>query len=159
MKFVGVALASLGLASAATVTKKVSYDDWKVYRMNVASNGAKVNDVVSKLDLQLWKGKPDSSEVVDVMVPPSQIKDFEASTSDVETRVMHDNLGLSIADEDTFSAYAGNFPRFWSNVDKTLMWKQLALLPMQHGSNLTIRLLITCNGSRILRLHTPRTLK
>jgi carboxypeptidase A4 len=121
MKFVGVALASLGLASAATVTKKVSYDDWKVYRMNVASNGAKVNDVVSKLDLQLWKGKPSSSDVVDVMVPPSQIKDFEASTSDVETRVMHDNLGLSIADEDTFSAYAGNSPRFWSNVDKTLI--------------------------------------
>jgi carboxypeptidase A4 len=115
MKFIGVALASLGLASAATVTKKVSYDDWKVYRMNVASNSAKVNDVVSKLDLQLWKGKPSSSDVVDVMVPPSQIKDFEASTSDVETRVMHDNLGLSIADEDTFSVYAGNFPRFRNN--------------------------------------------
>jgi carboxypeptidase A4 len=109
MKFIGVALASLGLASAATVTKKVSYNDWKVYRINVGSNAAKVNDVVSKFDLQLWKGKPSSSSVVDVMVPPSQIKDFEASTEDVETRIMHDNLGLSISDEDTFSVYAGDY--------------------------------------------------
>jgi carboxypeptidase A4 len=116
MKFIGVALASLGLASAASVTKKVSYDDWKVYRINIGSNAAKVNDVVSKFDLQLWKGKPSSSSVVDVMVPPSQIQDFEASTEDIETKLMHDNLGLSIADEDTFSVYAGIYPRFRSNV-------------------------------------------
>ena len=116
MKFLGVALASLGLASAASVTKKVSYDDWKVYRINIGSNAAKVSDVVSKFDLQLWKGKPSSSSVVDVMVPPSQIQDFEASTEDIETKVMHDNLGLSIADEDTFSVYAGIYPRFRTNV-------------------------------------------
>jgi carboxypeptidase A4 len=116
MKFLGVALASLGLASAASVTKKQSYDDWKVYRINVADNADKVSDVVSKFDLQLWKGKPSTSSVVDVMVPPSQIKDFEASTGDIETKVMHDNLGLSIADEDVFSVYAGNYPRFRSNL-------------------------------------------
>lgn len=144
MKFIGVALASLGLASAATVTKKISYDDWKVYRINVGSNAAKVNDVVSKFDLQLWKGKPASSDVVDVMVPPSQIKDFEASTSDVETRVMHDNLGLSIADEDTFSVYAGNFPRLRSNIDKMLTGYHsrrcsernlVQLIPLDRGSH------------------------
>jgi carboxypeptidase A4 len=116
MKFVSVALASLGLVSAATVTKKVSYDDWKVYRINVGSNADKVNDVVSKFNLQLWKGKPSTSSVVDVMVPPTQIKDFEASTGDIETKIMHDNLGLSIADEDTFSVYAGNYPSFRSNL-------------------------------------------
>jgi carboxypeptidase A4 len=116
MKFLGVALASLGLASAATVPKKVSYDDWKVYRINIGPNADKVNNVVSKFDLQLWKGKPATSSVVDVMVPPSQIKDFEASTADIETKVMHDNLGLSIADEDTFSVYAGNYPSFRSNL-------------------------------------------
>jgi carboxypeptidase A4 len=107
MKFLGVAVASLGLASAASVTKKATYDDWKVYRINVASNGAKVNDVVNKLQLELWKGQPLSSSVVDVMVPPSQVKDFEKSTADIETKVMHENLALSIADEETFSVYAG----------------------------------------------------
>ena len=109
MKFLGVALASLGLVSAASVTKKVSYDDWKVYRVNVGSNTAKFNDVVSKLQLEIWKGKPASSDVVDVMVPPSQVRDFETSTEDIETKVMHENLGLSIADEETFGVYAGKF--------------------------------------------------
>ncbi|CAO2652034.1 Nn.00g003170.m01.CDS01 [Neocucurbitaria sp. VM-36] len=106
MKFLGVTLASLGLASAATVTKKVTYDDWKVYRVNVGSNTAKFNDLVSKLQLETWKGKPASSDVVDVMVPPSQVLDFETSTEGIETKVMHENLGLSIADEESFGVYA-----------------------------------------------------
>jgi carboxypeptidase A4 len=106
MKFAGVALASLGLVSAASVTKGVSYDDWKVYRINVGSNAAKIEDAVTKFHLGLWKGKPSTSEVVDVMVPPAQIKDFEAFTQGVETKVMHENLGLSIADEQAFGAYA-----------------------------------------------------
>jgi predicted secreted hydrolase len=109
MKLLNVTLASLGLASAASVTKKVSYDDWKVYRVNVGSNAAKLDNVMSKLQLELWKGKPASSDVVDVMVPPTAVKDFEASTEDIETKVMHDNLGLSIADEETFSVYAGTW--------------------------------------------------
>ncbi|KAF2124252.1 hypothetical protein P153DRAFT_390803 [Dothidotthia symphoricarpi CBS 119687] len=106
MKLLSVALASLGLASAASVTKKISYDDWKVYRVNVGSDTAKFGKVVSKLQLETWKGKPATSDVVDVMVPPSQISDFEASTSDIETKIMHENLGLSIADEQGFEVYA-----------------------------------------------------
>ncbi|KAH9881131.1 hypothetical protein J1614_001626 [Plenodomus biglobosus] len=113
MKFVGVAFASLGLASAATVAKTVSYDEWKVYRVNAGSNTAKFKDVVSKLKLEVWKGNPASSDIVDVVVPPTQISDFESSTADIETRVMHENLGLSIADEnnDAFAvAAAGAAP-------------------------------------------------
>jgi len=109
MKFLGVTLASLGLVSAATVAKKVSYDDWKVYRVNVGSNAAKLEGVMSKLQLGLWKGKPASSDVVDLMVPPTAIQDFESSTVDFETKIMHNNLGLSIANETTFSTYAGTF--------------------------------------------------
>jgi len=108
MKLLGITLASLCFISAATVTKKVSYDDWKVYRVNVGSNTDKFMGVVDKLKLETWKGKPATSDVVDVMVPPSQISDFEASTADIDTAVMHENLGLSIADEDVFSVYAGN---------------------------------------------------
>lgn len=109
MKFLGVTLASLGLVSAATVAKKVSYDDWKVYRVNVGSNSAKLENVMSKLQLELWKGKPATSDVVDLMVPPTAVQDFEASTTDFETKIMHDNLGLSIANETTFSTYAGTY--------------------------------------------------
>jgi carboxypeptidase A4 len=107
MKFLGVSLASLGLASAASVARPVSYDDWKVYRVNVGPSAAKISDLMSKLQLELWKGEPASTDVVDVMVPPSAVDDFEASTADIETNVMHHNLGLSIADENTFSVYAG----------------------------------------------------
>lgn len=106
MKFLGVSLATLGLASAAAVTKKVSYDDWKVYRVNVGNNATDLKNLVSKLQLETWKGTPGTSEIVDVMVPPTQIRDFEASTDGIETQIMHENLGLSIADEETFSIYA-----------------------------------------------------
>lgn len=107
MKFLGVTLASLGLASAATVAKPVDYTNWKVFRVNVGSNAAKISDMMSKLQLELWKGKPASSEVVDLMVPPSSVKDFETSTEGLQTKLMHDNLGLSIANEQSFDVYAG----------------------------------------------------
>lgn len=111
MKVFGIAIALLGLASAASVAKKVSYEDWKVYRVNVGSNAAKLNDVVSNLKLELWKGKPSTSSVVDIMVPPSVVQDFEASTKGMETEVMHENLGLSIADEQGFTIYASSYPK------------------------------------------------
>lgn len=109
MKLLGVTLASLGLASATSIsnTKKVSYDDWKVFRVNGPSNSAKFQEVVNKLQLDVWKGKPSSGDVVDVSVPPEQLSAFEASTKDFETKIMHENLGASIADENTFSVYAG----------------------------------------------------
>jgi hypothetical protein len=160
MKLLNVALASLGLASAATVSKKVSYDDWKVYRVNVGSNAAKIDSVMSKLQLELWKGKPASSDVVDVMVPPSAVKDFEASTGDIQTKVMHENLGLSISDEENFSVYAGTLPHMPAlNEYGTNAIHQLVLHQVLLGSTRTIPLPTTCNGSQISRLHIQTTLK
>lgn len=118
MKLLGVTLASLGLASAASVSnkQKVSYDDWKVFRVNGPSNTAKFQELVNKLQLDVWKGKPSSGEVVDVSVAPEQLAAFEASTKDFETEIMHNNLGASIADENTFSVYAGKYS---SSQDRT----------------------------------------
>ena len=107
MKYLGITLASLGLVSAASVTKKVDYADWKVYRVNVGANADKVSKMMSKMQLEPWKGKPTTSDVVDVMVSPSQLTEFEAATQDIETNVMHENLGASIEEENQFSAYAG----------------------------------------------------
>ncbi|KAJ8116376.1 hypothetical protein OPT61_g2182 [Boeremia exigua] len=108
MKLLGVALASLGLVSAASVSnkQKVAYDDWKVFRVNGTSNTAKFQEVVNKLQLDVWKGKPASGDVVDVSVAPEQLSAFEAATKGFSTRVMHENLGASIADENNFSVYA-----------------------------------------------------
>ncbi|PSN72161.1 hypothetical protein BS50DRAFT_244268 [Corynespora cassiicola Philippines] len=104
MKIAGIALASLGLASAATVQKRASYDNWKVYRVNVGDKSAKLSELVDSLQLETWKGKASSSKVVDVMVPPTSVDKFEESDLDVE--LMHENLGLSIADEESFTVYA-----------------------------------------------------
>lgn len=148
MKFLSVTLATVGLVSAASVTKKVSYDDWKVYRVNIGSNTDKFTDVVNKLQLETWKGKPATSNVVDVMVPPSQVADFEASTEDIETEVMHENLGLSIADEQSFNVYAGNIPhkkKYYRQCAKC--HKQPVLRPTAPGSIPTTRLRIIGNGS------------
>lgn len=108
MKIAGIALASLGLASAATVQKRASYDNWKVYRVNVGDKSAKLSELVDSLQLETWKGKASSSKVVDVMVPPTSVDKFEESDLDVE--LMHENLGLSIADEESFTVYAGIHP-------------------------------------------------
>jgi carboxypeptidase A4 len=107
MKYLGITLASLGLVSAASVAKKVDYADWKVYRVNVGANADKVSKMMSKMQLEPWKGKPATSDVVDVMVSPSQLTEFEAETQDIETNVMHENLGASIEEENQFSVYAG----------------------------------------------------
>ena len=109
MKLLGITLASLGLVSAASVSNKqtVSYDDWKVFRVNGPSNTAKFQEVVKKLQLDVWKGKPSSGDVVDVSVAPEQLAAFEDATKNFETKLMHENLGASIANESTFSVYAG----------------------------------------------------
>jgi murein tripeptide amidase MpaA len=104
MKFLAI-LASLTLASALAAPK-VTYDGWKVYRINTGVNRAKLKDVVGKLQLGTWKGSVDTSEVVDVMVPPTQVQKFETAAEDLDLAVMHENLGASISEESAFTTYA-----------------------------------------------------
>ncbi|KAF2264223.1 hypothetical protein CC78DRAFT_464034 [Lojkania enalia] len=106
MKFLTFTLASVGLASAASVAKKVNYSGFKVYRVNVGDNAVKLGEVVSSLQLETWKGKVASSKVVDVMVPPSEVEQFEQSTQELDTELMHEDLGASITEETNFSVYA-----------------------------------------------------
>jgi carboxypeptidase A4 len=106
MKFLAVSLA-IGLASAAAVTKKANYDNFKVYRVDVGEDSSKLGSLIEKLGLSTWKGKPETSSVVDVVVPPTQILQFEAGTKGLSSKVMHENLGASIADEATFGVYGG----------------------------------------------------
>lgn len=107
MRLFAVTLASLGLASAAAVNSKVNYDGFKVYRVTVGEDRAKLSSVVDSLKLATWKGKVATSKVVDVVVPPSQISEFEASTEGLSTKVMHNDLGTSIQGEETFEVYGG----------------------------------------------------
>jgi hypothetical protein len=107
MKFLALGLSSVGLAAAASVTTKVDYDGWRVYRVNVGEKAAKFSQVVSDIGLEIWKGKADSSPVVDVMVSPSQLEAFEKEAGELDVKLMHENLGNSIAAEGDFPVYAG----------------------------------------------------
>ncbi|KAF2650456.1 hypothetical protein K491DRAFT_608767 [Lophiostoma macrostomum CBS 122681] len=134
MRFFALHLASLGLASAAAVNTKVTYDGWKVYRVNVADN-AKFSTLVSDLGLATWKGRPETSDVVDVMVSPSQLEAWGQAAEGLETQVMHDNLGEAVAAEADFPVYAAGiaaapnsswFTAYHSIADHTQFVKDLS---------------------------------
>ncbi|KAF2748078.1 carboxypeptidase A1 precursor [Sporormia fimetaria CBS 119925] len=108
MKLLPWALASFGAASAVSVASKVSYDGWKVFRVNVGSKHTQFRELVNAIGLETWKGKPGGSQVVDVMVAPSQLAAWETAAGDFEFDLMHDNLGKSISVEGQFPVYTAN---------------------------------------------------
>lgn len=110
MKFLAVSLATIGLAAAAAVESKVDYAGWKVFRVNVGADSAKLASIVDTLRLETWKGKVGTSKVVDLMVPPTQIEAFEVSAKDLTKEVMHEDLGASITNEEVFETYASMYP-------------------------------------------------
>lgn len=103
----------LGLSSAVAVQSqgRKSYDGYKVFRLSVGQDVAKVNNVIGKLGLTTWKGTPRAGAAADIVVPPSEVAAFEAEISGMEAVTMHEDLGASIAEESTFSTYAGMLSR------------------------------------------------
>jgi len=101
-------IACLALASAAAVVdRKVSYDGYKVFRLSVGDETAKVNDIVSKLSLKTWKGAPRAGAAADIVVPPSQVDAFQTAIDGFHFEMMHEDLGKSMAHESNFHDYAG----------------------------------------------------
>lgn len=109
MKYLPLLPIYLSLASAAAVTKpeRVSYDGYKVFRVAVGDQVAKVNDVVSSLGLSTWKGAPRAGAFADIVVPPTKIDAFNGKIIGLDTVTMHEDLGASIAEESNFHTYAG----------------------------------------------------
>jgi hypothetical protein len=99
----------LALSSAAAVqsSPRKLYDGYKVFRLTVGQDVAKVNNIIDKLGLTTWKGHPRAGAASDIVVPPSQVEAFGAEITGMEAITMHEDLGASIAEETTFSAYAG----------------------------------------------------
>ena len=110
MKFPILALSGLvSLASAAAVqtSQRKSYDGFKVFRLAVGQDAAKVSGIIEKLDLTTWMGAPRAGKNSDIVVPPAQVSAFAAATAGMSIVTMHEDLGRSIDDQTTFSAYAG----------------------------------------------------
>lgn len=97
----------LTFVHAVAVPGKVSYDNYKVIRLGVGNNLSKVNDLLREFSLSTWNGAPKADGQVDVVVPDSQLKAFQDSTTNMESQVMHENLGASIAKETAYKKYIG----------------------------------------------------
>lgn len=118
MKYLPLLPIYLSLASAAAVTKpeRVSYDGYKVFRVAVGDQVAKVNDVISSLGLSTWKGAPRAGAFADIVVPPTKIDAFNGKIIGLDTVTMHEDLGASIAEESNFHTYAaGSANSTWFN--------------------------------------------
>lgn len=89
----------LSLASAAFIGTRdeevVSYDGFKVYRIATGDKLASVQEQLSGLDLLTWN--IDVSQHMDIAISPDQVDKFE--TLDLETTIMHEDLGADIAAE------------------------------------------------------------
>ena len=101
MKFLLLSSLFLALANATAIvsTGKISYDGYKVLRVQ---SSPQVKEVIQSLGLATWKGAPKDTGTVDVVVPPG-VKDL----NQFDAHVMHADLGASIAQEAQFEPYAG----------------------------------------------------
>lgn len=101
--------ALLELITATAVLAKVSYDGAKAIRIPTGENVTTVLDIVNKLSLATWKGMANGVPVpnshVDVVVPAEKVDKFDQLVEGMSTEVMHEDLGLSIAEEGNFAPY------------------------------------------------------
>lgn len=118
MKSFTLLSAFLASASAAVIQpQRVSYDGYKVYRVSVGKNNiGRINDIIEKLNLQTWKSAKKAGSFADIVVHPSQLEAFNKETFDLKPVVMHEDLGVSIAEESAFQPYAvGAVNSTWFN--------------------------------------------
>ena len=102
-------LASLVSGAALQTSQPKSYQGYKVVRLTVGNNVAKINSIIEKLDLTTWMGPPKAGRNADIVIPPAQVAAFDAAVAGMDTTVMHADLGLSIDEQTSFNTYAGKW--------------------------------------------------
>jgi carboxypeptidase A4 len=98
MKFASILPLVLPLASAAVIprdTQPVSYNGYKVFRIETGDSLASVEEVLAPLALEPWNR--DVTRHMDIMLAPDQLDSFTAL--DLNATVMHEDLGCDIAAE------------------------------------------------------------
>lgn len=106
MKLLLLAPLILCLVTAVVVPRKANYDGYKVVRLQVGDNLLQVKNLIQELSLSTWNGSPKANSEVDLVVPADQVADFDTSTANLDSSVMHQNLGASIAKETDYPLYA-----------------------------------------------------
>lgn len=99
------------LQATLALSARVNYDGFKAVRIAVGDDITVVKNLIETLSLPTWKGVvnglPTPNALVDVVVPPHAAPAFQELSAGLHTEVMHEDLGLAIAAEGQFSAYAG----------------------------------------------------
>lgn len=101
----------LVLSASVGTLAKVTYDGAKAMRISVGEDVTPLLSIIEKLSLPTWKGLaggvPIANGHVDLVVPADKVAEFTKLTSKMNTEVMHEDLGLSIAEEGNMAVYAG----------------------------------------------------
>ncbi|KAI4169182.1 MAG: hypothetical protein LQ346_008990 [Caloplaca aetnensis] len=118
MKLLLLAPLILCLVTAVVVPRKANYDGYKVVRLQVGDNLLQVKNLIQELSLSTWNGSPKANSEVDLVVPADQVADFDTSTANLDSSVMHQNLGASIAKETDYPLYA-NHQAFLNDLSKS----------------------------------------
>ena len=105
MRFLPLALSLV--YTSVVLAQKVSYDGYKVFRVQVREDVEMVNGVIDRLGLATWKGAKRAGAAADIVVPPNQVEDFKKEIEGLDAVVMHHDLGASINTESDFHIYAG----------------------------------------------------
>lgn len=112
MKYLAALLTIFAGASAAATTEPVvSYDGYKVFRVPVATKqfAATLDKLSTTLGLSMWKPAYEAGDHADIAVPPTMLGVFQSKVAGLNLEVMHEDLGKSIAQENTFQAYDGQY--------------------------------------------------
>jgi len=85
-------------------------------RVSVGQDVKPLMDIISDLSLSVWRGidagVPIPNGQVDLVVSADKIIDFMQATRQMETKVMHEDLGASMAEEEAYHQYVGEFGLF-----------------------------------------------
>lgn len=148
MKSFFLASLVLGLVSAIVVPRKANYDGYRVIRLQVGSDASRVENIIQELSLSTWNGAPRDNSEVDIVVPADKYSEFESSTADLDSSVMHENLGASIARETNYPVYAGQWSFAVFNVicARCVLTYSQSEVPTLLGSILIIHMRIISNS-------------
>ncbi|KAL9048055.1 MAG: hypothetical protein Q9206_006273 [Seirophora lacunosa] len=105
-----------GLVSALALPRATKYDGYKVVRVEVGDKIVEVETLIQKLALSTWNGGAKAHSEVDIVVPADKVPEFDSEAADLDSRIMHENLGFSIARETDYQIYAiGSANSTWFN--------------------------------------------
>ncbi|KAL9018857.1 MAG: hypothetical protein Q9185_003875 [Variospora sp. 1 TL-2023] len=107
---------ALGFVSAIVLPRQANYDGYKVVRVEVGDKIAEVEKLIEKFALSTWNGGAKAHSEVDVVVPADKIAEFDSEAAGLDSSIMHENLGASIASEAEYQKYAiGSANSTWFN--------------------------------------------